>query len=144
MVLGTLLILAKKTCTCCLWELVGIPCRHAIVAMSHEKLDPKTFVDKCYSKETYKLCYSYNVSPTNGMNMWSKADADDMLPPSFKKGPVKPKKSRFREHGGNGSRMIRPGIIYRCTKCDKYGHNIRKYQCKEQDIVAFKRNVCVT
>ncbi|XP_058776742.1 uncharacterized protein LOC131651088 [Vicia villosa] len=39
----------KKTCTCCFWELVGIPCGHVIAAMSYLKLDPETFVDDCYS-----------------------------------------------------------------------------------------------
>ncbi|RHN79571.1 putative transcription factor interactor and regulator CCHC(Zn) family [Medicago truncatula] len=61
-----------------------------------------------------------------------------MLPPVFKKGPGRPKKLRFRELGEGGGRFRRPGVAYRCTTCDKFGHNDRR--CKEnQNPAALKR-----
>src|SRR4051794_23475507 len=27
--------LGKKTCTCCIWDLVGIPCRHVVYALQY-------------------------------------------------------------------------------------------------------------
>ncbi|XP_058773980.1 uncharacterized protein LOC131648214 [Vicia villosa] len=133
--------LSKKTCTCCFWELVGIPCRHAIAAMSYQKLDPETFVDGCYSRETYTKCYSNSVSPTNGMDMWPSVEVGDMLPPTYKKGPGRPRKLRIIEHDENGSRMGSPGVNYRCTKCDSIGHNSRKCQSQEQNPAALMRKV---
>lgn len=83
------------------------------------------------------------MTPTNEMDMWPNVDVEDMLPPPFKKGPGIPRKLRFMGHDENGSRMRSPSVSYRCTKCDKYGHNSRKCQSKEQYCVALKRKVCV-
>ncbi|XP_058761902.1 uncharacterized protein LOC131657970 [Vicia villosa] len=131
--------LGKKTCSCCFWELVGIPCMHAVSAMSYQSLNPESYVDECYTREAYQKCYEHNVSPINGMDMWPSVDVEDMLPPMFKKGPGRPKKLRFREQDESGSRMRRPGISYRCTKCDQFGHNSRKCKSKEQNPNALKR-----
>ncbi|CAI8614038.1 unnamed protein product [Vicia faba] len=72
------------------------------------KFKPELYVDSCYMKEAYKTCYENNVSPINGMNMWPNVDVEDMLPPQYKKGPGRPKKSRFRKHDETGSRIRRP------------------------------------
>lgn len=48
---------------------------------------------------------------------------------------------RFRENDESGSRTRRLGISYMCTKCDKYGHNSRKCQSKEEDLDVLKRKV---
>ncbi|KAI5432711.1 hypothetical protein KIW84_020131 [Lathyrus oleraceus] len=56
-----------------------------------------------------------------------------MLPPQYKKGLGRPKKLRFREHDESGSRIRRPVVAYKCTKCDKFGHNLKKCQSKEKD-----------
>ncbi|KAI5428387.1 hypothetical protein KIW84_033394 [Lathyrus oleraceus] len=85
------------------------------------------------------MCYANNVSQINGMDMWSNVDVEDMLPPQYKKGLGRPKKLRFREHDETGSRMRRSGVAYRCTKCDKFGHNSRKCQRNEQDPNTLKR-----
>jgi hypothetical protein len=92
-------------------------------------------------REAYRACYENNVSPINGMDMWPTVDAEELLPPQYKKGPGRPKKLRFRELDENGSRMRRVGVAYRCTHCDKFGHNSRKCQAKEQDPNALKRKV---
>ncbi|XP_058783743.1 uncharacterized protein LOC131658471 [Vicia villosa] len=117
--------------------------RHVVAAMSYEKKSPESYVDNYYKREAYKLCYSFSVSPINGMDMWPNVEADEMLPPSYKKGPGRPKKLRFREHDEGGARMRRPGVAYRCTNCDKFGHNSRK--CKSaknnQDALIRKRKL---
>lgn len=133
--------IGKKTCTCCFWDLVGIPCRHVVSALQYQNLDPEKYVDPCYMREAYRACYENNVSPINGMDMWPTVDAEELLPPQYKKGPGRPKKLRFRELDENGSRMRRVGVAYRCTHCDKFGHNSRKCQAKEQDPNALKRKV---
>ena len=76
---------------------MGIPCRHDVSAMQFQNLNPETYVDPCYMRETYKTCYENNVIPINGMDMWPTVDVENMLPPQYKKGPGRPKKLRFRE-----------------------------------------------
>ncbi|XP_058733420.1 uncharacterized protein LOC131605036 [Vicia villosa] len=62
--------IAKRSCTCNFWELVGIPCRHAVAALGFRQQNPEDFVDDCYSRDTYKLCYGFPISPINGQEMW--------------------------------------------------------------------------
>lgn len=45
--------ISKRTCTCNLWELVGIPCRHAVSVLGFRNQFPEDFVDDYYFKETY-------------------------------------------------------------------------------------------
>ncbi|CAK8532014.1 unnamed protein product [Lathyrus sativus] len=71
--------------------------------------------------------------------MWPNVDVEEMLPPKYKKEPCRPKKLRFIEHGKTGSRMRMSDVAYRCTKCDQYGHNSRKYKRNEQNPNALKR-----
>ncbi|MCH98703.1 hypothetical protein A2U01_0019709, partial [Trifolium medium] len=52
------------------------------------------------------------VSPINGMDMWPNVEVDEMLPPTYKKGPGRPKKLRFREQDEGSARMRRPGVAY--------------------------------
>jgi len=42
--------LTSRRCSCYFWELVGIPCRHAIVVIK---------------REAYKACYGPKISPIN-------------------------------------------------------------------------------
>src|SRR4051812_7978576 len=90
---------SKKTCTCNFWELVGIPCRYAVAALGFKNQRPEDFVDDYYSKVAYAKCYNYSVSPINGQDMWPEVDMEEMLPPSYKRGPGRPKKLRRREPG---------------------------------------------
>lgn len=131
----------KRTCSCNYWELVGLPCRHAVAALGYKKRNPEHYVDNCYSRNAYAHCYSFSISPINGMDMWPTVEAEDVLPPMYKKGAGRPRKLRIREFDENGSRMRRPGLNYRCTKCDKFGHNSRKCTSTEQNPLALKRKV---
>lgn len=117
----------KRICSCNFWELVGIPCRHAVAAMSYVEAGLEEFVDSCYSRATYEMCYSHGVSPINGEDMWPDVDCEEMLPPQYKRGPGRPKKLRRREvdEDPNASKLKRANTKYRCTRCDQYGHNSR-------------------
>ncbi|XP_058746525.1 uncharacterized protein LOC131619449 [Vicia villosa] len=131
--------ISKRSCSCNFWELVGIPCRHAVAALGFRQQNPEDFMDECYSRERYKLCYSFAVSPINGQDMWHEVESDELLPPMFKKGPGRPRKLRIRETGEDGARRRLPGVSYRCTTCDKFGHNAQSCKSSVQDQNALKR-----
>ncbi|GAU21282.1 hypothetical protein TSUD_286920 [Trifolium subterraneum] len=117
---------AKKTCTCNFWELVGIPCRHAVTAISYQGKDPLDYVDNCYSREKYAACYGFAISAINGVDMWPKPPdgvEENILPPLYKKGPGRPRKLRIREFDEVGVRKPRKGK-YHCTTCGHPGHNV--------------------
>ncbi|XP_058749183.1 uncharacterized protein LOC131622170 [Vicia villosa] len=132
--------IAKRSCTCNFWELVGIPCRHAIAALSFRQQNPEDFVDSCYHRDKYAICYSFAISPINGEEMWPEVEADPIMPPMYKRGPGRPKKLRIRECGEEGARRRRlPGVSYRCTICDKFGHNAQTCKSTTQNPNALKR-----
>jgi hypothetical protein len=134
---------AKKTCTCNFWDLVGIPCRHVVCAISYQGKDPLDFVDDCYSREKYAACYGFAISAINGVDMWPKPPdgvvEEKLLPPLYKRGPGRPKKLRIREFDEDGVRKPRKGK-YHCTTCGAPGHNTGSCK-KPQDPNALKRKV---
>ncbi|XP_039682969.1 uncharacterized protein [Medicago truncatula] len=67
--------IAKRSCSCNFWEIVGIPCRHVVAALGKRKQRPEMFVDDYYSRSKYAMCYSFAISPINGMDMWPEVEA---------------------------------------------------------------------
>ena len=124
--------LEKHSCSCNFWELVGIPCRHA-VAVIHKKVDdPVNYVHRYYHKDTYKKFYEEGITPINGKNKWPKTNDPVILPPVYKRGPGRPKKLRRREPDeANQPRWRRTNTTHRCKRCLEYGHNART--CKLPD-----------
>ncbi|CAH1441997.1 unnamed protein product [Lactuca virosa] len=58
--------LKEKMCACRLWELSGIPCVHAQVAILYTNQDPLNFISSWFSKNNYKATYDQNIHPVNG------------------------------------------------------------------------------
>lgn len=118
------LSLNSKLCSCGAWQLSGIPCRHAIRAMLHAKIDPHKMVSTWYSVRTYKQAYNLNISPVPDKDYWpTYEDLPAILPPTLKRGVGRPCRNRRREEGedkkGKRSKTVQ------CTNCGHYGHNSR-------------------
>ncbi|KAL0289986.1 UNVERIFIED_CONTAM: hypothetical protein Scaly_2687000 [Sesamum calycinum] len=64
--------LKEKTCSCRLWDLTGIPCNHAMSAISAQVLDPDDFVHECYHVDTFCKVYAPAIMPLDGLEMWEK------------------------------------------------------------------------
>lgn len=113
------------SCTCNFWELVGMPCRHAVAAITYKGNTPEKYVHKKHPRETYKLCYGQTISPINGQNKWPKTEDEPILPPVFKVGPGRPKKLRRREpdEDPNPSKLKRSHTSNKCSRCHGLGHN---------------------
>ncbi|KAK2450797.1 hypothetical protein QL285_009897 [Trifolium repens] len=131
----------KKTCSCNFWELVGIPCRHAVAPLGYRFQDPIDFMDNYYSREKYASCYGFGVSPINGADMWPKPPEgvdENILPPMYKNGPGRPRKLRIRAVGEEDARKRRRGV-YHCTTCNNTSHNAKSCKATEQDPNSLKR-----
>ncbi|RHN59870.1 putative transcription factor interactor and regulator CCHC(Zn) family [Medicago truncatula] len=129
--------LDKRTCSCNFWDLVGIPCRHAVVSIGRALETPQSYVHTYYHKKTYLDCYDQTITPINGQKMWPKTELPYILPPNYKRGPGRPKKLRRREPDeGSQGNWKRNSTTHRCKKCLKYGHNART--CKVPNLVKEK------
>ncbi|XP_057540754.1 uncharacterized protein LOC130818607 [Amaranthus tricolor] len=61
--------LTNKTCLCGSWNLLGIPCKHAMACIVIRKLDPSEFVHEAYLVETYAKTYAPKFYGMPGHNM---------------------------------------------------------------------------
>lgn len=132
--------IAKRSCNCNFWELVGIPYKHVVVALGYRQQKPEDLVDDYYSKVKYIECYDNNVSPINGEDMWLEVEVEEIIPPAYKRGPDRPKKLKRREPYEDPNKG-RTTTYYRCTKCGKNGHNRRNCLSQANDPKAAKRKV---
>ncbi|XP_052625692.1 uncharacterized protein LOC128132781 [Lactuca sativa] len=111
-----------RHCTCRLWDLAGIPCVHAIATINYIHQTPDEYIDVMFSKEQFLKCYSANISPVNGSNLWPQTEYIKPLPPVSRRMPGRPKVNRRRHVSENDGRVHTPRIV-RCGKCFEYGHN---------------------
>ncbi|KAI5393728.1 hypothetical protein KIW84_060733 [Lathyrus oleraceus] len=58
--------LKQETCTCRKWDLIGIPCCHAITCIWQNKKQPEEYVSEYYRKTTFHKTYSHIIFPANG------------------------------------------------------------------------------
>ncbi|XVE98327.1 hypothetical protein REPUB_Repub03eG0096600 [Reevesia pubescens] len=78
-------------CTCRAWDLIGIPCPHAICAMFHDKKNPEDYLSSWYLKDKYLEAYKYPLQTLRGKKFWPK-DNDPIQPSHVRKMPGRPQK----------------------------------------------------
>ncbi|GJY93652.1 hypothetical protein Tco_0509434 [Tanacetum coccineum] len=66
--------ISARTCSCRSWQLSGIPCVHAVVAMAFLNKDPETYVSNWLKKEMFTKEYNYPIKPLKGSSFWPKID----------------------------------------------------------------------
>lgn len=72
--------------------------------------------------------------------MWLVVDVEEMLPPTYKRGPGRPKKLRRREADEEtAGKYKRQCTRYICTKCGEAGHNHRSCKSTQVNPIAQKR-----
>ncbi|XP_026377934.1 uncharacterized protein LOC113272293 [Papaver somniferum] len=62
--------LTKKTCTCCVWEITGIPCVHVVAVACHLRMDPNSLVEEYHKVSAYKKAYGGRVEPCASQDGW--------------------------------------------------------------------------
>ena len=62
--------LEEKKCSCRKWDIIGIPCCHAISCIFFNREDAEKYVNTSYKRTTYIDYYEPIIEPINGQNMW--------------------------------------------------------------------------
>ncbi|KAL0429259.1 UNVERIFIED_CONTAM: hypothetical protein Sradi_0551900 [Sesamum radiatum] len=128
--------LDKRSCTCRLWQLSGVPCKHACSAIFNQGLMPEDMVHAYYNVETYKLVYEPAILPISGEMLWSETSFIPPLPPNFGRGPGRPAGARNREPDepnvntrNKGAKkpikIKRQSTKHHCKICGEEGHNAK-------------------
>lgn len=86
-----------KTCDCRRWQLTGVPCFHAIACLRHETIKPESVLPSCYSLETFKKAYGYNIWPCRDKSLWELTNGEEVLPLKYEKKVGRPPKSRKKQ-----------------------------------------------
>lgn len=127
--------LDERSCSCRLWDLSGIPCKHAISAINNQKENREDYVHEHYTVEVYKKSYAYTIKGINGTALWKETLFIPPLPPNMGRGVGRPTKARRRESdepaqklknktkGRKPMKLMRRQTTLNCTKCGEEGHN---------------------
>ncbi|KAL0674818.1 hypothetical protein Bca4012_002799 [Brassica carinata] len=118
--------LDKKVCSCLEFDMLLIPCEHAVAAAMHSKRRIDALVSEKFTRNTWAAAYSMSINPT-GDYMTPAAEADTLgalilAPPNTRRPPGRPKKTRIFSRGEfkSGLRGRRPRT---CRRCGGTDHN---------------------
>ncbi|KAL7178411.1 hypothetical protein ACSBR2_031537 [Camellia fascicularis] len=84
------------SCSCREREIFGIPCTHAMAAISHSRMNSENFVHPYYSKQKYLMANGGIIHPILDHTMWTLIDEEPLQPPPLKRLVRRPKNSKKR------------------------------------------------
>ncbi|KAK1414874.1 hypothetical protein QVD17_30635 [Tagetes erecta] len=125
----------EHTCTCCSWQLSGIPCVHTIAALSFLNKEPETYVSSWFKKEMFKEAYKHPIKPLKGSMFWPKTDDIKPLPPKERRMPGRPTVKRKRDPSEKVKKNSKVGFRRKmtCQKCKEVGHNSKSCKNERRD-----------
>ena len=118
----------ERTCDCKVWNLSGIPCKHATAVLINKRADLESYCDFSKTKEFYIRAYNEVIHPIPDVKFWPPIEVNPskVLPPVLRRKAGRPRKARRREQGeapavGQGKRSS----TLKCSLCQQFGHNKR-------------------
>ena len=148
--------LATKSCSCYSFQKLLIPCSHALASAIKEKVSIESLVSDFYTVENLSLVYGEDILPisnegnTSGASTEVVGEAVEIFPPSSRRPPGRPRKSRILSTGEIRvtnctiicfvyisekpvtkllcCKMKTPRKRHVCSRCNASGHN--KATCK--------------
>jgi len=127
-----------KTCECRKWNLIGIPCQHAVSCLRHERIPVESVVHECYSLEAFSRAYDSKVIPCRDITLWENINGPTVLPPKYEKRVGRPPRCRRKEpqeiQGKHGPSISKHGVIIKCSYCKGENHNVRGCLLKKAGI----------
>ncbi|XP_068652057.1 uncharacterized protein [Aristolochia californica] len=111
--------LDRRTCTCGLFQSIGLPCEHAILTIETRSVDPYTYCEHWYRVDTYMAIYKETLHYTSHKKHWKSSSKDliEVKPPKANRQVGRPK-------GGTSKKST--NVHKRCGRCGEFGHNKRK------------------
>ncbi|XP_059654404.1 uncharacterized protein LOC132301142 [Cornus florida] len=128
----------KRSCSCKVWNLTGIPCRHAVACIFIKRDSPEVCVYPFYQRETYMKCYSGMILPIPMERLMKTNTIDPLLPPHYRKPICTPKKARKKKNDdpkGSTKLSRRSMVGLKCTRCKENGHNSRTCKLPEPLVI---------
>nr|GEY76514.1 pentatricopeptide repeat-containing protein [Tanacetum cinerariifolium] len=88
-----------NTCSCKMWQILGLPCVHAVACISKLNKMVEPYVLECFKIEMFKHAYTQFMKPVEGITFWADCThLSRILGPLPKKMPGRPKKRIRASH----------------------------------------------
>ncbi|XP_050241351.1 uncharacterized protein LOC126690281 [Quercus robur] len=122
--------LIRKCCTCRVWDLTGIPCKHGIAAIYKNLERPKDYVHACFRKDAYVAAYKEMITLLLGQDEWVETNLLAPVAPIVYKPTSRPsmKMKKDANEPNNPYTVSRSYRPIKCGFCYQEGHNSRR--CK--------------
>ena len=128
----------SRTCSCCRWDLTGIPCPHAIVVLHAEFKSIEGHCDKAYTLETFRRVYTNVIKPSRRMDLWPEVEDEFQVipPPEKEKRHGRKTKTRRKEaeeleaiaEANRTKKLSKAGSTITCSICGSTGYSKRYHQ----------------
>ena len=82
--------LTRKCCSCKVWDLTRIPCKHGVVAIYNNLEMLEDYVHACYRKGAYVAAYKEMITPLPGQDEWIETNQLAPVAPIMFKPPSRP------------------------------------------------------
>ncbi|XP_062075147.1 uncharacterized protein LOC133779171 [Humulus lupulus] len=119
--------LLNKTCTWGVFQIIGIPCAHALSGSLKRGVNFYSLCSDYYKIETWRSSYKESIYPTGNKEEWIVPHGimTIKLRTPAQKNPVgRPKKKqgrpKMKRHPSNGDKLV---VQRKCSTCGGLGHN---------------------
>lgn len=122
------------TCTCHIYQDLGLPCQHALACILYIQRNPQQYIPDDLSVNTWRQTYVTNVRPV----IFTPLPQDPEIQAPLTRVPRgRPRKERYRRDARGqrgprerdqvigGGQVERQGNQQRCSTCQATGHNAR-------------------
>ncbi|XP_016196236.1 uncharacterized protein LOC107637321 [Arachis ipaensis] len=83
--------LIKYTCSCNRWQLIGMPCTHALAAIVKRRDKTEDYVHPWLCMESIRRTYSHCIKPVPSAEFWPRTEYSQPEPPIIKRPIGRPK-----------------------------------------------------
>ncbi|XP_075674947.1 uncharacterized protein LOC142644159 [Castanea sativa] len=120
----------RKCCSCRVWNLTRIPCKHGVVVIYKNLERLGDYVHACYRKDAYVAAYKEMITPLPGQNEWIETNQPTPVAPIVYKPSGRPpmKRKKDADEPDNPYKVYRSNRPIKCELFHNEGHNSRR--CK--------------
>lgn len=117
--------LYSRTCNCKRWQIIGLPCTHALCFINTMRnRSVEDYVDDYNSIEMFKKAYESAINPMTDRSQWPEINMGFKLwPPKLVRATGRPRTRRIR--GSEGGKTT--GRRMECKRCGHFGHMMKTY-----------------
>jgi len=90
--------LGKATCSCRLWQLTELPCRHACAALAYQNRQPEEYAHNWLTMGAYNVAYQCSMRPVPSQEFSEHLDTLPILPPRYRKPIGRPSTKRDKRN----------------------------------------------